>query len=664
MSKKLVEEIIWEQLAPVLEELAPSDAELLTEGEDLASADPKKLLKMLSALKISQENWGKSLNEGITNKDREIFRMHAKRLGGNSVEDKLKSLGAFMEQDEEVRTNWGMQTGSLEDLTNIGQLISNIVLIKTISKILNQFEAESAGYIMESFFAALGGGERRGGKETIVDFEIGDKLYSSKILSPSKGFIAGSFDNLKKALMAGKTITYFVGLKRPVGEQISLQFYSQEVTRDNFFEWMTAGDRNIDSTKRAHFKYIKTISQPEQPEKEEPKEQPLEASLLNVMYSMDSAYKKLKGKGALETSSVDSPPIKTFFLYILTSLDEKVFKNLHKVLEGKMKGFLKAEPALLEQLKEVLKDKDFKNNINTRLFELMSEKGFKEEVLKNTSDPPRSMKQVRTLAENINNLFKKENVTWQDLRQGDAKLIKDSFKKLSDLLEPVLGEEYKEDTFKLKKSGTAELAKSLGGELDQKHLEYLSIMLLNYFMGGVQVFFNMLYKSIGGKKKKLATSLPLLEEAKKNPVALVKNAPLDEIPIDTLLKKDSLKGFIDDARAQGRLNDLLSGLQFKGDLAKINLKEMTMVASINIGEDYLFRIVQKALEVKKEVLEENVKLIQELQTQLSNITVNLNKFYEDFDTQSASDAKGNADNISNTLKGTLPESSKQTTPPE
>lgn len=366
MSKKLVEEIIWEQLAPILEDLAPIDAELLVEGEDLASADPKKFLKMLSALKISQENWGKSLNEGITNKDREIFRMHAKRLGGNSVEDKLKSLGAFMEQDEEVRTSWGMKTGSLEDLTNISQLISNVVLIKTISKILNQFEAESSGYIMESFFAALGGGERRGGKETIVDFEIGDKLYSSKILSPSKGFIAGSFDNLKKALIAGKTITYFVALKRQVGEQISLQFFSQEVTRDNFFEWMT-DNRKINSTRGAHFKYIENISEPE---KEEPEERPLEASLLNVMYSMDSAYKKLKGKGALGTSSAESPPIRTFLLYILTSFYSEEFSNLHNILKNKIEGFLKAEPALLKQLEEILEDQGLKKKYKRKTFQV------------------------------------------------------------------------------------------------------------------------------------------------------------------------------------------------------------------------------------------------------------------------------------------------------
>lgn len=675
MSKDILDEIILEQLQPMLKGLLGVDAELLSEGDgDLASVDPEKLLKSIQALKISQENWGKSVNEDITSKDREIFRMHAERIPGNSVEEKLRGLGAFMEQNEEARTSWGMSENSLENLANIGQLISNVVLIKTISKILNQFEAETSGYIMESFFAALGGGERRGGKGTIVDFEIDGKYYSSKILSPSKGFIAGSFEHLKKALKDGKKITFFVGLKRTIGDQVSLQFYSQEVTKDNFFDWMTDG-RAMNDPKGARFKYIAKISEPEkeEPEKEE---HPLQKYLLNVMYSMDSAYKKLKGKGALEGVSFESLPIRTFLLYVLISFNKDEFTNLHGILEGKMKDLLKADPALKNQLKKILEDKELKDNVNERFFDYFPEKSF---VLSGVKDPPKSMKQVKELARGINEFFKQkkgiEDLSLNDLFSKDgrgASFNKTAFSFLPELYK-IFGENL-DVKFKTEKGRKVKkFAESLAEDLDEKDLEYLTLILASFYTVSNKTIFNVIYRSFyanyitkSTKEKKRTppptSFLPQLEEASKSPAPPIENATDGEtsidkvlgIPIDKPLEQTQLKNFIETAKKMKRLDDLLSGLQFKGDLAKINLEKMTMVASINIGEDYLFRTVQEALKVKKEVLRENIKLIQELQTQLSNITVNLNKFYEDFGTQSASDAKGSADNISKTLAEVIP----------
>lgn len=161
--------------------------------------------------------------------------------------------GGFAEQIaslESFYTNGPDQiVGSSENNTElISKLISYLVFYKTLTKIVTNFNAASAGFNFESFLATLLHGEQiKANTGTIADFLTGDnipislKLYAEKTLH-----VEGSFTDLVNDLSepqfshpAGNAMRYVVCTKSIKGEGLeqfgTITFYQFDFTLDNLY---------------------------------------------------------------------------------------------------------------------------------------------------------------------------------------------------------------------------------------------------------------------------------------------------------------------------------------------------------------------------------------------------------------------------------------------
>jgi hypothetical protein len=139
--------------------------------------------------------------------------------------------------------------GSSENNTElISKLISYLVFYKTLTKIVTNFNAASAGFNFESFLATLLHGEQiKANTGTIADFLTGDnipislKLYAEKTLH-----VEGSFTDLVNDLSepqfshpAGNAMRYVVCTKSIEGEGLeqfgTITFYQFDFTLDNLY---------------------------------------------------------------------------------------------------------------------------------------------------------------------------------------------------------------------------------------------------------------------------------------------------------------------------------------------------------------------------------------------------------------------------------------------
>ena len=113
-------------------------------------------------------------------------------IQGTDLSDKLASLSAFYNDPESVRTE-GSSLGG-----RIASALSYLVFYKTLTKIISNFNAASAGFNFEAFLAVLLGGKQiPANTGAIADFVAEDntpislKLYSEKSL-----VVGGSFTDL------------------------------------------------------------------------------------------------------------------------------------------------------------------------------------------------------------------------------------------------------------------------------------------------------------------------------------------------------------------------------------------------------------------------------------------------------------------------------------
>jgi hypothetical protein len=138
----------------------------------------------------------------------------------------------------------------------IGKLISYLVFYKTLTKVVTNFNAASAGFSFEAFLAVLLNGKQIDvGGGTIADFLTGDDLpVSLKLYTKLK--VGGSWNDLVKDIVnpkfshpwkgkdgaQGNAMRYVSGIKRLSGEGLTqqgkIELYQFDITLDNIVDIM------------------------------------------------------------------------------------------------------------------------------------------------------------------------------------------------------------------------------------------------------------------------------------------------------------------------------------------------------------------------------------------------------------------------------------------
>ena len=189
-----------------------------------ASTDKKEGEYFLPTIKIT-EAWGQP-----GTKDRELIEQFTARIGGNTLEEKIKNINrVIVEADQDA---------------GIPQVLSSMVMIEILNAILAEFTESAGGFIFEGFLAGLFGddavqitdvGEQE--QETgatgkpITDVVLGGQEYSLKLLGQTTG-VKGSFRNMIEHFKGRDHIIYLDA--RRTGE--GLEFGEFKITLDNFDE--------------------------------------------------------------------------------------------------------------------------------------------------------------------------------------------------------------------------------------------------------------------------------------------------------------------------------------------------------------------------------------------------------------------------------------------
>ena len=240
-------DLLMEMVAEVME--LDNGVTLLSEekGEQMQRSIT---LSMIPDIEVSELGWADVRTPDgkgavYKSREREMLEGYLDNIVGpggiSTLQSKLAQLSSLASNPEQFVNS--MQKSGASNGEKIRNVISFLVFYKTLTKIIANFNASSAGFSFEAFLATLLGGTQipASGADTIADFYDADgekislKLYNEKTVE-----VGGSFDALVGDLVRDGKMTYLVCTKdlRGAREMLNgnLKFYKFDFTLDNVME--------------------------------------------------------------------------------------------------------------------------------------------------------------------------------------------------------------------------------------------------------------------------------------------------------------------------------------------------------------------------------------------------------------------------------------------
>ena len=190
--QKLGLENLFEAIGQVLETSNQQETiKLLREEMETAGLT----LQSIPEISVTELGWTDVRtvgNQEVSGPARNQLLQFTKNISGTDLEEKVASLADFYNNPESVNIKGGTPGD------RIANALSYLVFYKTLTKVISNFNAASAGFNFEAFLAVLlEGAQIKANTGTIADFTAGDntpislKLYSEKSL-----VVGGSFTDL------------------------------------------------------------------------------------------------------------------------------------------------------------------------------------------------------------------------------------------------------------------------------------------------------------------------------------------------------------------------------------------------------------------------------------------------------------------------------------
>ena len=243
-------ELLEEQLEILVDEVMGGFTGIIKEKEGKTKDEVTFTLSMIPEIEVSEIGWSDvrtpdGTGTPIKSRERKLLEDYLHNIigdtGGHGLDtlpEKLSRLTNFYENPEQY-------LGKSETTSaKIQQAMSLLVFYKTLTKIIANFNASSAGFSFESFMATLlDGVQVPANTGTIADFYAGGtdgepvslKLYNEKGVE-----VGGSFVDLVGDLLndsKDNRMTYLVVMKNLRGSREkltgSLTFYQFDITLEN-----------------------------------------------------------------------------------------------------------------------------------------------------------------------------------------------------------------------------------------------------------------------------------------------------------------------------------------------------------------------------------------------------------------------------------------------
>lgn len=193
------------------------------------------ILKMIPNIEVSEIGWSdvRTTDEGVEIKgaQRTLLEDYLKNIEGSDFAGKIKSISEFYDNG----VNMVAEQAGENRTGRIVQAISYLVFYKTLTKVITNFNASSAGFSFESFLAALVDGEQiPTGNKTIADYldrSSGQTIpVSLKLYKEGNLEVGGSYTDLINDMVDPKYpqainggMRYVVCTKTLQGEGLDLE---------------------------------------------------------------------------------------------------------------------------------------------------------------------------------------------------------------------------------------------------------------------------------------------------------------------------------------------------------------------------------------------------------------------------------------------------------
>jgi len=212
---------------------------------------------------LTELGWNKlETAEGsmVTGPQRELLEGYLKNIApGGDLTTKIAALDAFYENGFDQMEK---QSGTSQE--TISNILSFLVFYKTLTRIITNFNASSAGFTFEAFLATLlGGSQIKANTGTIADFKTADNIpISLKLYTETNLAVGGSFRDLVRDLSGGaatnfghpkvNAMRYVVCTKNlstsedgdPMKQTGGIKFYEFDFTLDNVANIIARASKN------------------------------------------------------------------------------------------------------------------------------------------------------------------------------------------------------------------------------------------------------------------------------------------------------------------------------------------------------------------------------------------------------------------------------------
>lgn len=207
----LIEEVFEVKKGTLFKE-AKSELQVLKEQFLNEKKDLTLTLQAIPEIAVSELGWTNLTGEAgeVSGPERKKLEQFLSNIQGNSFQEKILSLAKFYDDpDAAMQSMFGGDSPSMP--AQIAAALGYLTFFKTLTKVISNFNAASAGFNFEAFLAVLSGGEQvKANTGTIADFiariDGTNTPISLKLYQEGKLHVGGSFTDLANDLAEQKEI--------------------------------------------------------------------------------------------------------------------------------------------------------------------------------------------------------------------------------------------------------------------------------------------------------------------------------------------------------------------------------------------------------------------------------------------------------------------------
>ena len=238
----LIEEVYEVKKGTLFKE-TKSEIQVLKEQFLNERKDVSLSLQAIPEMDVTELGWTDVQTKGdqeIDGPARQQLLQFMANIQGGDIQGKIAALADFYSNPQSIDTS----SDSMGQ--KIAKTLSYLTFYKTLTKVISNFNAASAGFNFEAFLAVLLEGQQiKANTGTIADFTTGDNIpISLKLYNEKSVLVGGSFTDLVGDLVSPQFAPHdymqyvvvmksFEGASQGLGVQGNLKFYRFNFTLDN-----------------------------------------------------------------------------------------------------------------------------------------------------------------------------------------------------------------------------------------------------------------------------------------------------------------------------------------------------------------------------------------------------------------------------------------------